>query len=71
MRAKQCLKCENIVNGTQFLYLAICTQRTHEGTRVILGFIEHGIYIRQCQDLNSQPVLPQVRADFHLGHSDR
>ena len=27
-----------------------------EGTQIIVGSIEHGIYIRHCQESNSQPV---------------
>ena len=31
---------------------------------------ERGIYIRHCQESNSQPVLSQAGADTTIGHSD-
>ena len=49
---------------TQFLCQAICTQRTPKGPKSSdFGVNEHGIYIRHCQESNSQPVPSQAGAD--------
>ena len=47
---------------TQFLCQAICTQRTPKGPSN-RRLNEHGIYIRHCQESNSQPVPSQAGAD--------
>ena len=46
---------------TKFLCQAICTQRTPKRPKNRLN--EHGIYIRHCQESNSQPVPSQAGAD--------
>ena len=47
---------------TQFLCQAICTQRTRRDPSN-RRLNEHGIYIRHCQESNSQPVPSQAGAD--------
>ena len=50
---------------TQFLCQAICTQRTPKGPKYNRRLNEHGIYIyiRHCQESNSQSVPSQAGAD--------
>ena len=49
--------------STQFLCQAICVPREPQKDPTNCRLNEHGIYIRHCQELNSQPVPSQVGAD--------